>query len=284
MFKPKYVILYFSRYSPTTDSTLIFANQMNTVKYTPATIASTSSIPMTPIIANSLGAQMSSGSQCVVTSSVTQTAALGLTTTSSSISNNIIFFFQNKQFKLIKHFLRFLIAWTSNYRSIYWYSSAGTYVQIAFGSTTSVSVIQLSQLGSGSYVPFTSFQVSFSDNGAAFAYLPVANPTSTALGSAAFNYTIPNGYITCSYLRVHIIGVTTPANLLNTPTGLIISEIYGAPPASYPSILSSLLSLILFINNYLNLSIFSLFDFIRGCIHTAIIFICAHSYKALFVR
>ena len=137
--------------------------------------------------------------------------------------------------------MRFLIAWTSNYRSIYWYSSAGTYVQIAFGSTTSVSAIQLSQLGSGSYVPFTSFQVSFSDDGGAFAYLPVANPTSTALGSAAFNYTIPNGYITCSYLRVHIIGVTTPASLLNTPSGLIISEIYGAPPASYPSILSSLL-------------------------------------------
>ena len=87
-------------------------------------------------------------------------------------------------------------------------------------------------------IPFSSFQVSFSDDGVAFAYLPMSTPPSNLLGSAAFNYSIPNGAITCSFLRIHITGVVTPASLNSMPTGLILSEIYGQSNTPYASSLT----------------------------------------------
>jgi hypothetical protein len=131
--------------------------------------------------------------------------------------------------------LKFYQGWKTQYRSIYWYASGGTYVQIAFGATTTVSAIQLAQLSnSASNMAFNQFQISFSDDGYSFAYLPLATPTQTTLGSAAFNYSIPNGYITCSFLRVHITGVASPASLTTLATGLSIIEIYGqASSVSY---------------------------------------------------
>ena len=103
-----------------------------------------------------------------------------------------------------------------------------TYVTIEFANRYRITSIQLSQLPmSSTYTPFLSFALSFGDDGFAFAFLPTVYATSTSLGTS-FVYTIPNGYIDCKYLRIHLVDVVTRADLISKTTGVIVNEIYGS--------------------------------------------------------
>jgi hypothetical protein len=68
--------------------------------------------------------------------------------------------------------------------------------------------------------------VSFSNDGVSYAYLPeVLFPN--AASSASFTYSMPNQYITCYYLRIHLTNVANTADLSSKTSGLIIGQIYG---------------------------------------------------------
>ena len=103
-----------------------------------------------------------------------------------------------------------------------------TYVTIEFAKRYRITSMQLSQLpNQATFTPFLSFAISFSDDGFAFAFLPKLNANSVSLGTS-FVYTIPNGYIDCKYLRIHLADVVTRADLSNKTTGVIVNEIYGS--------------------------------------------------------
>ena len=103
-----------------------------------------------------------------------------------------------------------------------------TYVTIEFAKRYRITSMQLSQLpNQATFTPFLSFAISFSDDGFAFAFLPKLNANSVSLGTS-FVYTIPNGYIDCKYMRIHLVDVVTRADLSTKTTGVIVNEIYGS--------------------------------------------------------
>lgn len=117
--------------------------------------------------------------------------------------------------------------WTTGYRSIYWYKSGATYIKIAFGYSTVVSSILLTQLAANGYTtPFSSFKISFSNDDISYAFLPEVYFPNPVSGSS-FTYTLPNKYITCFYLRIHLTNIVTPADLSTKTSGLIIGQVYG---------------------------------------------------------
>ena len=65
-----------------------------------------------------------------------------------------------------------LIGWTTGFRSIYWYQSGATYVQFSFGLMTRVASIQIAQMNDTQFTTFSKFQISFSNDGISYAYLP----------------------------------------------------------------------------------------------------------------
>ena len=66
--------------------------------------------------------------------------------------------------------------WLTGYRSSYWYTSLSTYVTIEFPRRVQITRISISQLTSSTaYTPFSSFRVSFGDDGFAYAFLPEVN-------------------------------------------------------------------------------------------------------------
>ena len=72
--------------------------------------------------------------------------------------------------------------WTTGFRSIYWYQTASTYLTVAFGNVTVVTSVLLVQLSANGYTtPFSKFQISFSDDGISYAFLPeVSVPVTTS--------------------------------------------------------------------------------------------------------
>jgi hypothetical protein len=103
-----------------------------------------------------------------------------------------------------------------------------TYVTIEFEKKYRITSIQLSQLPNQSgFTPFLSFAISFGDDGFAYAFLPKVTASSTTLGTS-FTYTIPNGYIDCKYLRIHLTDVVTRSDLSTKTSGIILNEIYGS--------------------------------------------------------
>lgn len=134
----------------------------------------------------------------------------------------------------------FVIEWRVGYRSYYWLQSGGTYLKIALGDVTKISMLTLSQLPYNTlpYVPILKFQVSYSEDDVSYAFLSETNVTSLQY-DVSFNYTLPNDFIECAYLRIHIKDVANRTSLFNRETGLRVKEIFGQAPA-YTTPISSL--------------------------------------------
>ena len=64
------------------------------------------------------------------------------------------------------------LGWQTGYRSLSYYQSGATYITITLGNSTIISKIKLTRLTGSTFVAFSSFQVSFSDDGSAYAFLP----------------------------------------------------------------------------------------------------------------
>lgn len=63
--------------------------------------------------------------------------------------------------------------WLTGYRSVSWYKSGSTYLQISFGDLARITSISLKQLpNSPSYTLFNKFRLSFSNDGLSYAFLP----------------------------------------------------------------------------------------------------------------
>jgi hypothetical protein len=60
--------------------------------------------------------------------------------------------------------------WITGYKSIYYYTSGSIYLKLSFCSSVQINQIKLQQLGS-SYLRFSSFQLSYSNDDKAYAFL-----------------------------------------------------------------------------------------------------------------
>ena len=78
--------------------------------------------------------------------------------------------------QIVKNEKMFIITifegWTTGFRSIYWYQSGATYVQFSFVSMTRVASILMGQMNHTQFTTFSKFQISFSNDGVSYAFLP----------------------------------------------------------------------------------------------------------------
>ena len=184
-----YLVLY-NKYPRVADLVTDFASSMSAVQYKPETVV-IMGIPNSPLVSQLTSCQLS-----------------------SSIQGS------NPSYALTS-------GWTTGYRSIYWYKSGSTYIKIAFGYSTIISSMLLTQLPANGYTtPFSSFKISFSNDDISYAFMPEVYFPSP-LSGASFTYTLPNKYITCYYLRIHLTNIVTPSDLATKTSGLIIGQLYG---------------------------------------------------------
>ena len=95
--------------------------------------------------------------------------------------------------------------------------SGSTYVQINFGNLTLISGIQLSV--PGGFAPIRVVQLGYSWDGLSFAM----DPTMYAVnGSSSFGFPIPPALLV-RHLRVYLIDVMTPNDLLTMTSGFILN-------------------------------------------------------------
>ncbi len=129
----------FFRTLPTIDTVSTFVTSMNAITYKPEIVNIISSYPTNPL-------KSLLNLACQFTSSID-----GDVSSSSVLSTG----------------------WLTGYRSVSWYNSGSTYLQISFGDLARITSISLKQLpNSPAYTLFNKFRFSFSVDGISYAFLP----------------------------------------------------------------------------------------------------------------
>ncbi|CAF4036975.1 unnamed protein product [Adineta steineri] len=107
--------------------------------------------------------------------------------------------------------------WQTGYRSDSWMLSGATYVQINFGNLTIINSIQLSV--PAAFAPILTVQLGYSWDGTSFAM----DPTMYAVNGSS-SYTFPlTGTLSIRYLRIYIIDVVQPNDLLTKTSGFTLN-------------------------------------------------------------
>ena len=107
----------------------------------------------------------------------------------------------------------FLAGWQTGYRSNQWMLNGGTYLQTNFGNLTIIDSIYL--IVPAAFAPIRTIQLAFSWDGLSFVMDTV---TYSVNGSST--YTIAFGKpLSVRYLRIYIIDVRQPTDLLTKPSG-----------------------------------------------------------------
>ncbi len=128
-----------SRTSPVSDTVTTFVTSMDAITYQPELVNITNSYPSNPL-------KSLLNLACQFTSSID-----GDVSSSSVLSTG----------------------WLTGYRSVSWYKSVSTYLQISFGDLARITSISLKQLpNSPTYTLFNNFRLSFSNDGLSYAFLP----------------------------------------------------------------------------------------------------------------
>ena len=107
--------------------------------------------------------------------------------------------------------------WQTGYRSHQWMLSGSTYMQISFGNLTLVSSIQLTV--PAAFAPILSIQVGYSWDGVSFAVDSMVYPVN---GSSSYIVPLASSLL-IRYLRIYIIDVVQPSDLLTKTTGFILN-------------------------------------------------------------
>lgn len=149
--------------------------------------------------------------------------------------------------------------WKTEYKPHQFYTSGSCFLTIAFGNLTHITKLTITQYFSTAITtPFSKFQIAYSNDNVSYAYLPeviffyssflfmkvkififfkkASYPVAQI--PTPFTYAIPNGYITCRFLRIIVTGIATPSDLASKVTGLVINEIYGMPNTTDRSLAS----------------------------------------------
>ncbi|UJR30625.1 hypothetical protein I4U23_018150 [Adineta vaga] len=107
--------------------------------------------------------------------------------------------------------------WQTGFRSNQWMLSGGTYMQINFGNLTLVNSIQLTV--PAGFASILTIQVGYSWDGVSFAVDSTKYPVN---GSSSYSVPLPSSLL-IRYLRIYIIDVVQPSDLLTKTTGFILN-------------------------------------------------------------
>lgn len=115
------------------------------------------------------------------------------------------------------NFFIYTAGWQTGYRSNQWMLSGSTYVQLNFGNLTLITGIQLTV--PLAFAPIRTIQLGYSWDGISF----VLDPTGYNVNGSSF-YTIPLPQsMMVRYLRVYLIDVAQPNDLLTKTSGFTLN-------------------------------------------------------------